>query len=502
MSNMADVFVLNPPVVQDFCRSARWAARSRGRVQRHPDWLLTAVGVLEEAGLSVDFLDGAALNFERQQVLSALKKSRPALVVLHTTTPSIDSDLSYASLSKELFPNCRTVAVGPHVSAEPEDTLKRGKGNLDAVVKGEYDYTLRELATLGSSSWSPSRLAEILGISFFNSDNKPVHTASRPYLKVNELPFPAWRHIDPRWYRDAGKRFPFITLISGRGCFGRCTFCRDVPLMEGRKLRMRHPELVVDEIQYDLALFPYLNEVMFETDTFTASPSHVEGVCKEILKRNLKITWSCNCRTDVDLKLLPLMKRTGCRMLMVGFEFGTQEALDAVKKGTTLEQSVRLAREAQRLGFTVHGCFMFGAPGETMKSALKTIEFAKSLPMDTVQFSGICAYPGVEIYEQARETGTLVPNFWGEWVDENWEQVTVLDYPELSKEEIDRLIDRGLKEFYLRPRQIVRMAMGLRTFEDLKRKLYGLRMFMNSQLLADKITRSLDSKKKSTRLIH
>jgi radical SAM superfamily enzyme YgiQ (UPF0313 family) len=490
---MADIFVLNPPVTEDFCRSARWAARSRGRVQRHPDWLLTAVAVLEAEGFRVDFLDGPALNQEQQEVLSALKKSRPGLLVLHTTTPSIDSDLIYAASAKELLPNCRTFAVGPHVTAEPEDTLKRADGALDAVVRGEYDLTLKELANLVSSNWNSSRLSEVSGISYLDGE-EPVHTSSRSYANVNELPFPAWHHINPRWYRDGGKRFPFITLISGRGCLGRCTFCRDVPLMEGNKLRMRDPELVVDEIEYDFSLFPFLREVMFETDTFTASPSHVENICKEILKRNLKITWSCNCRTDVNLELLPLMKRAGCRMLMVGFEFGTQEALDAVNKGTTLEQSVRLAREAQRLGFTVHGCFMFGAPGENMESALKTIEFAKSLPMDTVQFSGICAYPGTEIYQQACEDGSLVPNTWREWVDENWEQVTVLNYPELSKEEIDHLIDRGLKGFYLRPRQIARMAMGLRTLEDLKRKLYGLKMFIDSQLFSDKIPRSLDLK--------
>jgi radical SAM superfamily enzyme YgiQ (UPF0313 family) len=447
-------------------------------VQRHPDWLLTAVAVLEEAGFGVDFLDGAALNLERSEVLSALKKSNPGLLVLHTTTPSIDSDLIYASLTKELLPGCQTVAVGPHVTAEPEDTLKRANGTLDVVIRGEYDYTLRELVQLASSGWDMCKLSEIAGISYLDQENKPVHTALRPYLDVNELPFPSWQHIDPKWYRDAGKRFPFITLISGRGCFGRCTFCRDVPLMAGKKLRMRDPELVVDEIEYDFSLFPYLREVMFETDTFTASPKHVEGVCREILRRNLKMTWSCNCRTDVDLKLLPLMKQAGCRMLMVGFEFGTQEALDAVKKGTTLEQSVRLAKEAQRLGFTVHGCFMFGAPGESMESALKTIDFAKSLPMDTIQFSGICAYPGTEIYQQASKNGNLVPNTWREWVDENWEQVTVLDYPGLSKEEIDQLIDRGLREFYLRPSQMIRMAIGIRTQDDLRRKLYGFKMFI------------------------
>ena len=488
---MADVFVLNPPVAKDFCRSARWAARSRGRVQRHPDWLLTAVAVLEQAGFEVGFLDGAAMNLEREQVASALNRSRPGLLILHTTTPSIDSDLDYASLAKELLPDCKTVAVGPHVTAEPEDTLHRAKGSLDVVVRGEYDYTLGELAERAGSGWRTSKLSEILGISYLDDEGQAVHTPARPYLDPNELPFPAWHHIDPKWYRDAGKRFPFITLISGRGCFGRCTFCRDVPLMEGRKLRLRDPELVADEIQYDLALFPYLREVMFETDTFTASSAHVNGICEEVLRRDLKITWSCNCRTDIDLQLLPLMKRAGCRMLMVGFEFGTQEALDAVEKGTTLEHSVRLASEARGLGFIVHGCFMFGAPGETKDSALKTIEFAKGLPMDTVQFSGICAYPGTEIYSLAAEKGFLIPKTWREWVDGHWEQATVLSYPELSMAEINELIDRGLKEFYLRPKQMLKMARAIRTPDDLRRKLYGFKMFTDGWMLKRDLARQL-----------
>jgi radical SAM superfamily enzyme YgiQ (UPF0313 family) len=479
---MADVFILNPPVVKGFCRSARWAARSRGRVQRHPDGLLTAVAVLEKAGFRVEFLDGPAMNLDRQEVAQRLRTAAPSLVVIHTTTPSIDSDLEYAALTKEMLPGCRTVVVGPHVTAEPEDTLSRGEGTVDVVVGGEYDYTLRDLAGLVGSGSDNGGLSRIQGISYRDGEGRLTHTSARPALDVNELPFPAWRWINPRWYRDAGKRFPFVTLISGRGCLGRCTFCRDVPLMEGRKLRMREPELVVDEMEYDLSLFPYLREVMFETDTFTASPRHVRGVCEEILRRRLKITWSCNCRTDVELKLLPLMKRAGCRMLMVGFEFGTQEALDAVRKGTTLDQSVRFAQEARKLGLTVHGCFMFGAPGETRESAIKTIEFAKSLPLDTVQFSGLCAYPGSEIYAWAKEHGFLVPGTWREWVDENWEQVTVLNYPELSKVDIDRLINRGLREFYLRPRQLARMALTIRNFDDLRRKIFGFRMFLNGQI--------------------
>jgi len=139
------VLLLNPPYVDNFCRSARWAAKSRGRVQRHPDWMLIATGVLEEAGHEVKFIDGAALNLTRHDVEKELIDFNPRLTVLHTTTPSIYNDLSYAQLAKELT-HCKTVLIGPHVTAVPEDTFSRAAGGVDIIARGEYDYTVRDIA--------------------------------------------------------------------------------------------------------------------------------------------------------------------------------------------------------------------------------------------------------------------------------------------------------------------------------------------------------------------
>jgi anaerobic magnesium-protoporphyrin IX monomethyl ester cyclase len=236
---------------------------------------------------------------------------------------------------------------------------------------------------------------------------------------------------------------------------------------------------VVDEIEYDYKLFPYLKEIMFETDTFSASSQHVREICEEILKRNIKFYWSCNTRVDMDLSLLPLMKKAGCRMLMTGFEFGTQEALDSVKKGIALQGSRKFAEAAHKLGFIIHACFMFGAPGETKNSCRKTIEFAKSLPLDTIQFSGICTYPGTELYEWVKKEGYLVPRDWTGWVDERFEQTALVSYPQLTSEDINNFIDIGLKEFYLRPEQIFNMVLNIRSFSDIKRKIYGLKQFIN-----------------------
>lgn len=459
-----NVLILNPPYFDDFVRSARWAARSRGRVQRHPDYLLIAAAGLERAGHRVKFIDGAACNLTREDVLAQVEEFHPDLAVLHTTTPSIDSDLGYAGLIKEKT-GAWTVLVGNHASAEPEDTMKRAGAGVDRIARGEYDQTLVRLAGDPAGENIP-------GIAFRREDQTVLNPPAEP-VDVDALPFPAWHQIKPEWYRDAGKLFPFLTLISGRGCFARCTFCQDPQLFTGHRLRLQSPARVVDEMEYDLRLFPQIREIMFETDTFTASSRHVAGVCEEILRRGLRVTWSCNARVDLDLSLLPLMKQAGCRMLMVGFEFGTQKALDAVRKGVTLEQSRTFARRARELGFIIHGCFMIGAPGETRADALQTIAFAKSLPLDTIQISGICVYPGTELYRWAKENGCLVPGDWREWVSETGEQVTLLSYPDLPKQEIDALIDQGLREFYLRPRQVWRMALAVRSWGDIRRKLYG-----------------------------
>jgi len=218
---------------------------------------------------------------------------------------------------------------------------------------------------------------------------------------------------------------------------------------------------------------------MIETDTFTASPQHVREFCNELLRRNLKIKWSCNVRVDLDLSLLSLMKKTGCRMLMIGYESGVQRCLNSVCKGVTLKQSRKFTERAHELGFILHGCFMIGFPDETPAEARQTIDFAKSLPLDTVQFSGIVAYPGTAIYNWAKKNGFLVPKDWTEWVSPEKEQVTVLSYPQFTKEEIDKYIDMGLKEFYLRPKQMLRMLTNMRSISDIKRKFFGFRSYMN-----------------------
>lgn len=468
------VLILNPAYGEGFTKSARWFAKSRGRVQRHPDQLCYAIAVVEEAGHKCHFVDGAAKGTSKAETQELLKTFKPDMVVIQATTPSIYSDLDYARMAKEtLSKDVLTVMVGSHVSAEPDDTLIKGNGALDVIARGEYDYTLRDLAN-GDS------LKEIQGVVHWDA-GQVIHNSPRPLIvDVDRLPFPAWHHIDPYDYPDAGKRYPFITLIGGRGCEAYCTFCVLPQVMYGQKYRARSPELVVDEMEYDLKLFPFLKEIMFEDDTLTLRRhwDRLEAICEEILRRDLKISWSCNVRADFrNEELMRLMKRAGCRWVCVGFEFGNQQILNNIRKGTKLDHMREFAEKAYRAGLQVNGCFMIGGPGETRETALQTIEFAKSLPIATAQFTGVTAYPGTQYYDEMKEAGYLVPKDWTEWVDENYEQRTLVDFPQLSIDEINQLVDKGLREFYMRPTQVWRTLRDIRSWTDIKTKFHGLKSF-------------------------
>ncbi len=468
-----NILILNPSYGDNFVRVARWAAKSRGRVQRHPEFLLIAAQILIDQGHNVHFIEAAAQNFSVEQSFRMAKDFKPHILVIHATTPSIYADIEQAKAIKDAT-GCKVVFVGQHVTAEPDNTFEIGQGVVDYVLHREYDYSLRDLA----NGIHPSK---ILGVSW-RDGQRIVHNAAAPDITVDDLPFPAWQLVKPEWYPDGGKKFPFLTLITGRGCNNACSFCRDPQLMYGYRLRNRSAQLVVDEMEYDLKVHPQIREIMFETDTFAADKNHVTEVCELIIKRgiNKKITWSCNMRVNTDLELLPLMRKAGCRMLMTGFEAGTNEGLRAIRKGgVNIEMASRYAKRASNLGFTIHGCFMIGVPGETKESARATIDFAKSLPLDTIQITGVAAYPGTSLYKWAKENNYLIPGDWREWLSPQKEQQTLLTYPQLSRQKIDELIDTGLKEFYLRPKQMWQMLISIRSIGDLLRKLHGFTAFVD-----------------------
>ena len=311
----------------------------------------------------------------------------PISSFLDSTTPSIYSDIECAAICKKNS-SAKVIMVGPHVSALPAETLQMAHGAVDVACIGEYDYTVLDVAQ------NFNDLSQTPGIGYLE-DGKPVLNSRRPLIEdLDSLPFPAWRHLDLMKYFDGSKLYPYIDIFSGRGCPHGCSFCLWPQVMHGRKIRLRSPERVVDEMEYDIGLCPQVTrggEFFFEDDTFTAVKSNAIAICEEVLSRGLKITFSVNARVDTaDPELFRFMKAAGCRELLVGFESGDKKILDGVNKKQGPENAVRFMELARSAKLDVHGCFVFGLPGETEETIESTIKFALKLGLHTVSFQRLC----------------------------------------------------------------------------------------------------------------
>ncbi|MBN2381978.1 radical SAM protein [bacterium] len=484
------ILVVNEPFQKGFCRTQRWAARTRGRVMRPPDWLAYITAVLEHDGHAVRFYDFPAQDWERGHFVQLINKHKPDAVVLDSTTPSIYSDLEYAALVKA-YSGSQVIMVGPHASVLSEETLELGQGAVDIIIRGEPEQTAVEV--FGALERGQS-LKTIQGITYYEQGHI-VHNPDRAFMEdLDKLPFPAWHHLDLRRYFDGIKLYPFIDIIGGRGCPYQCMFCLWPQVMHGNRYRLRSPDNIVSEMVYDLDLWPWLRkgEFFFEDDTFTVHHHRALEICSEIQRLRPPVTWSVNARADHgDPELFRAMKRAGCRMLLIGYESGDQAILDRIGKRLRVTDARERACEAHQAGLKLHGCFVFGLPGETRETMEKTIDYALSLPLDTVQFSAAVPFPGTHYYEYCQENGLLQALRWDDWLTAG-EQTAVVDYPQLSRQDITLKVDEALKRFYFRAGYLARFIGDTRSLGDLYRKLRG-----GSNFIRYLFTKRTESRQKS-----
>jgi len=242
-------------------------------------------------------------------------------------------------------------------------------------------------------------------------------------------------------------------------------------------MRLRSPEDLAREFEYIVANFPEAKEIMFEDDTLTINKTRASKLADALNSIGNKIPWSANSRADItDLTLLQKLKKSGCRLLCVGYESGSQQILDNMKKGLKIEDALEFSKLTKKAGIMVHGCFMVGNPGETKETMEKTLEYAKALNPDTVQFYPIMVYPGTEAYEWAKSRGYLLTEDYSRWLTDEGLHATVLERPNLASRYLIDFCYRARREFYLRPSYILRKSLqSITNFHEFKRNLKGFR---------------------------
>ncbi|MEM1659073.1 MAG: radical SAM protein [Candidatus Jordarchaeales archaeon] len=359
-----------------------------------PLGLTYIAAVIEKNGFEVEVLDLLVSMYSDDKVTRKVEEYKPEVVGVNSVTMNYPIASKILKLVKKVNEDIITVIGGPHVTFSDVRTLEESPW-IDVVVRGEGEYTMLDIV-------KGRDFKDIDGITY-REDGEIVRNRDRKLIEnLDELPFPA-RHLLP-----LSKYIAYhsgCSLITGRGCPHRCIFCVGSKMM-GRRVRLRNPKLVVDEIEEVLGYG--FNEIVFEDDTFTLNHKHAFAICDEIISRGLKFKWCANARVDtVTRELLEKMKEAGCHFIMFGTESGNQDILDKCKKRITVEEIREAVKMTKELGIGVLSSFILGLPGETKETIAQTMKFAEELG-PFYGFHLLAPFPGTEVRERANELGIII----------------------------------------------------------------------------------------------
>ena len=431
---------------------------------------LYIAAVLQKAGHEVRFFNGAFLA--QEEILRRVAEFDPRFAGIYATTFGWYKAMQTAEAVKRLNPQVFTCAGGPYPIALQEQCL-RECAHFDAVGTGEGELTVPEIIARLEAGQS---LDGVLGVAFRRGAGI-VKNAPRPLIEdLDSLPFPARELLGEadRYLPPPGtyRRAPVTVLLSSRGCERKCLFCFQID--RGRRagvrgVRFRSVENVLAEIEHCIALG--YREIKFLDDTLAADYERALRLAREIKARGLDFSWFASaCVNQVDEPLLRAFKEAGCWAILFGGESGAQENLNAVRKGSTLDQTRAAVRAAQAAGLRVSMPFMFGIPGETYADGLKTIAFALELDPDLANFHAVTAFPGTDLYDQRAKYGSVSADL----RDYTYQGAAFVPYT-MAREEIHALRQLALRRFYSRPAFLLRQLLRLRNVDDLRAALAGVR---------------------------
>lgn len=408
-------------------------------------------GVLQENNIDVEILDASAEDMDFKDVEKELLKRKPDLVALTALTPTIGRALETAQVVKETLPDSIVVMGGYHPTFNFIETLE--DENVDIVIRGEGEYIMLNLV---QALENQSSLHDVKGIVFEDKNSKEiVVNPEAPLIQdLDELPFPALNLLPMKKYRLLDMDTHMTTMITTRGCPMQCSFCSSAA-MNGKKIRERSVENIVDEIEYLKTNYD-IDTIAFMDDTFTLKKRKVMAICDEILKRNIEIMWGCTSRVDtLDEKLLKKMKESGCITIFIGVESADQQQLDNMCKNTTIAKIENAFKIAHKLKIRTIASVALGMPGDTKEIMNKTVKFVHKLKPNYAIYSLATPYPGTRFYKEAFEKNLIKIKDWSKYT-----LITpILETIDCSLNDMRKIQAKAFMKFYLRPHYIIRQFL-------------------------------------------
>ncbi len=411
---------------------------------------LVLAAIVREAGYAVAVIDASAENLTLDDTMARIGELSPHFIGITSTTLTILSAERVAGAVKKRWPNVLIGIGGPHVTAIPEETLRRC-ADFDMVALHEGEHTIIEI--LDYLQDDNRTLDSIPGIAYLGSGDQVITTLPAQQFKdLDSLPFPAWDLLrdfpdaySPGFFKVA--QIPSVSFVSARGCPYHCSFC-DTSVF-GQKVRSHSAEYMVELFEYLNSRFG-IRDVTFEDDTFMFNSRNVMRFCELLLTKNLGMTWACNSRLNLAKpEILQAMNTAGCWHISYGVESGSQDILDQEDKGITIDQIHWGIQSTRDAGISAKGFFIVGHPGETLDTLQATYDLTQTIPFSDISVSCMTPFPGSPLSKNAHEFGS----FDDDWTKMNLLTPVFVPYG-LTAEDLQSWQKKILRDFYFRPKTV------------------------------------------------
>lgn len=366
---------------------------------------LQVAALLRTKGHSVQVFD-PGLSVGPAALRPVLSEQRPAVLIIQDDSFNYLTKMCLGVMREAALQmirmgceaGCRVVVNSSDATDHPDVYLRAG---ATAVILGESEEAMVELLAKWETGDPWQSMANV---AFLEGDQLSTRP-KRPVLRaLDELPLPAWDLIDTAPYRarwSASQGFFSLNMATTRGCPFKCNWCAK-PIY-GNRYNSRSPEHVVDEI----ALLQRLHRpdhLWFADDIFGLKPGWVQRFAEVLEERGLRIRYKIQSRVDLLLEsdTIDALVRSGLEEVWVGAESGSQHILDAMDKGTRVEQIAAATRLLKEKGVRVCFFLQFGYPGETDADVERTIRMVEELMPDDIGVSVSYPLPGTPFYERVQ----------------------------------------------------------------------------------------------------
>ncbi len=378
---------------------------------------------LRQQKIRVDFWDyldeGTSFEAKVQAALSGCKRT-PRTYGVGLFVGNKKSGLWVLREIKRQDPQGRVIAFGPFAAVFYRYILEQGLA--DIVILSDAEFVFIQLCSMSTNFSRVPNLA-------YRHRSRVKLSRCRIFKDLDQLPF-AGEYFISRGIKN-------IPVIMSRGCAHRCSFC-DRPRLWGEGLRVRSAENIVDEIELLVKKYKVKSVVFADADFLTVK-LQAEAVCRQILRRSLKISWECSTRVDrVDQDMLALMRLAGCGRVHFGIESGDGLTLKKIGKKYAPQVILQAVQGARNAGISVGLFLMVGTPGESRRSLAATRRLLKLLsPFAGLTVNPLVILPGTPMYADLVKKGRIKENDYFEndaleFFDRD-KQLYLKEFPALNK---------------------------------------------------------------------